>query len=49
MQTITFALEQLLYDTIPVRQDLTEKLTAEAILEFRQYIVEYTDKKVQNI
>ena len=49
MQTITFALEQLLYDIIPVRPDLTEKLTSESILEFRQYIVEYADKKVQNI
>jgi hypothetical protein len=49
MQTITYALEQLLYDLLPVRLDLTEKLTAESILEFRQYIVDYTDKKLQNI
>ncbi|MBT7610308.1 MAG: hypothetical protein HN576_11165 [Bacteriovoracaceae bacterium] len=49
MQTITYALEQLLYDTLPVRLDLTEKITAQAILEFRQYIVEYTDKKLANI
>jgi hypothetical protein len=49
MQTITYALEQLLYDTLPVRQDLTDKLTAEAILEFRQFIVEYTDKKLADI
>ncbi len=49
MQTITFALEQLLYDILPHRGDLTPLLLSDTILEYRQYLMEYTEKKLQSI
>ena len=49
MQTISFALEQLLYDILPSRPDLTPNLTAENILEYRKFMVDYSDNKLKDL
>jgi hypothetical protein len=47
MQSIQFALEQLLYDILPHRSDIYDELTQENILEYRQFVVDYSDKKLE--
>ena len=49
MQTITFALEQLLYDILPHRTDITDQLGSDKILEYRQYLIEYAEDKLRSI
>ena len=49
MQSIQFALEQLLYDILPHRSDLYDSLTSETILDYRQFVVDYSDKKMDQI
>lgn len=46
MQSIQFAMEQLLYDILPHRADLYDDLTTDNILEFRQFVVDFSDKKL---
>jgi hypothetical protein len=46
MQTIQFALDQLLYDLLPEEQHLVNKLTVESVLEFRQFVYKYVENKL---
>ncbi|MCO4795368.1 MAG: hypothetical protein KC493_16735 [Bacteriovoracaceae bacterium] len=49
MQTIQFSLEQLLYDVMPHRHDLLEFLTQETVLDYRQFLADFSDKKLEEI
>ncbi len=49
MQSIQFAMEQLLYDILPHRADLYDYLITDNILDFRQFVVDYSDKKLEEI
>ncbi len=44
MQTIQFAMEHLLYEVIPQNTELTEDLSPNVILKYRQEIFNYTAK-----
>ena len=46
MQTIQFALDQLLYDLLPEEQHLAQRLTMDSILEFRQFVYKYVETKL---
>lgn len=46
MQTIQFAMEQLLYDFLPTKLSLAESFDTKNILEFRKFVFEYSEKKL---
>ncbi|CBW26198.1 hypothetical protein BMS_1328 [Halobacteriovorax marinus SJ] len=45
MQTIQFAMEHLIYDVIPSTNNVIGLLNHESILEFRQYIFDYSEER----
>lgn len=45
MQTIQFSMEHLIYDVIPSTANVSEILTHKNVLEFRQYIFDYSEER----
>ncbi|OUR97065.1 hypothetical protein A9Q84_12090 [Halobacteriovorax marinus] len=45
MQTIQFSMEHLIYDVIPGATNISEILTHKNVLEFRQYIFDYSEER----
>jgi hypothetical protein len=48
MQTIQYALDQVLYDLLPNDRSLVVYLTSESILEFRQFVYKYSENKINS-
>lgn len=46
MQTIQYALDQVLYDLLPSSKELITEVSIESILEFRQFIYKYSEKRL---
>lgn len=46
MQTIQYALDQILYDLLPNSKELVNEVTIESILEFRQFIYKYSESRL---
>jgi len=45
MQTIQFSMEHLIYDVLPTTANIQELLTHKNVLEFRQYIFDYSEER----
>ncbi len=46
MQTIQYALDQILYDLLPAEPALVNAISMAAILEFRQFVYKYSEDKL---